>query len=293
MLLALWKWTRQQGTDEKSELNIMTTPTKYRRDQSNAKSYNANGDVTLKATYMNELDLRASPTLENYDLEECYLCNKNFKSENAEAILKHMSSHYKLELQRNYIDRPESAWILNKKCPKCDKYMETADQFVMHMGVIHKQVLQYIPERLKSTFTRAKVIKDPTFICPLEYCDRSCETRQQLLIHLLMSHYEEKITKEFGTASETNDGQCIICDRKLPLNRTGYLKHIGVDHELVIEYLEKDSSVRYIPLEIYKKQTDTSHVKSKLADPGPDTLYKSVKNPAEKDIRSCFDSDSE
>lgn len=283
---------RLQGTEEKSELKLMT-PTKYRIEKSNATTNHETGDVTLKVDYMNELDLRASPTLENYDLDGCYLCNKNFTSENADAILKHMSSHYKLELQRNYIDRPESAWILNKQCPKCDKYVETADQFVMHMGVIHKQVLQYIPERLKSTFTKTKVMKDPTFICPLEYCDRSCETRQQLLIHLLMSHYEEKITKEFGTASETNDGQCIICDKKLPLNRTGYLKHIGVDHELVIEYLEKDASVRYIPLEIYKKQTDASPGKSKLADPGTEALYKSDKNPEEKDIRSCFDSDSE
>ena len=58
------------------------------------------------------------------------------------------------------------------------------------------------------------------------------------------------------SASESNDGQCIICDKKLPLNRTGYLKHIGVEHEVVIEYLEKDASVRYIPLEIYKKQNN-------------------------------------
>ena len=92
------------------------------------------------------------------------------------------------------------------------------------------------------------------------------------------------------------------------MNRTGYLKHIGGDHELVIEYLEKDASVRYIPLEIYKKQTDASPGKSKLtifqqefriwfagklADPGTEALYKSDKNPEEKDIRSCFDSDSE
>ena len=77
--------------------------------------------------------------------------------------------------------------------------------------------------------------------------------------------YEKCWYKFPFSASETNDGQCIICDRKLPLNRTGYLKHIGVDHELVIEYLEKDASVRYIPLEIYKKQTDASPVKSKLS----------------------------
>ena len=45
---------------------------------------------------------------------------------------------------------------------------------------------------------KAKVIKDTSFVCPLEHCDRSCETREKLLLHLLMNHYEEKLTKEFG-----------------------------------------------------------------------------------------------
>lgn len=301
---------RLEDTEEKKELKLMT-PTKYRTNKSkgkrnkkfeiveHSKQNDTNDDDPGKVSYMSELDLRASPTLDKYDLERCYLCDKNFTSENDEAILKHMSSHYKLELQFNYIDRPEATWKLNNKCPKCDKYVETADMFVMHIGVIHQQVLQYIPERLKNTFIRAKVIKETPFICPIEYCDRSCETRQQLLLHLLMNHYEEKLTQEFGEASETNDGQCIICDRKLPFNKTGYLKHIGVEHELVIEYLEKDASVRYIPLEIYKKQTDASADKSKLMDLRAITLNKNVNHTAEeslkqvKDIRSCFDSESE
>merc|ERR1712126_461335 len=126
-------------------------------------------------------------------------------------------------------------------CPKCEKYFNTADKFLLHIGVAHKQVLQFIPERLKSNFGKPEVSSiSSEFSCPLEQCNRSCETRKQFLLHLLMDHYEEKLRKEFGEASESKDGQCIICDRRLPLNRTGFLKHIGVDHELVVECLEKD-----------------------------------------------------
>ena len=65
------------------------------------------------------------------------------------------------------------------------------------------------------------------------------------------------------------------------MNRTGYLKHIGVDHELVVEYLEKDASVQYIPPEIYKKQNDPH-----------DELGRNTKDPV-SDIRACLDTDSE
>eukprot|EP00092_Neocalanus_flemingeri_P031369 GFUD01034071.1.p1 GENE.GFUD01034071.1~~GFUD01034071.1.p1 ORF type:complete len:282 (-),score=49.53 GFUD01034071.1:2-820(-) len=258
-------------------------------------------DNTGKESYMSELELKASLSLDNYDLTNCYLCNKNFILDSEEEVLIHMSSHYKLELQRTYIDRPDSTWRSNNKCPKCDKYVQCPDAFVMHIGVTHQQVLQYIPERLKNTFIKAKVVKDSPLICPLEHCDRSCETRQKLLLHLLMNHYEEKLMKDFGEAFETDDGQCLICDRKLPSNKTGYLKHIGVEHELVIEYLEKDASVRYIPLEIYQTQSNLSTNKNGCIneDKRAQIFNTNLSHPVDENakpvnnIRSCLDSDSE
>ena len=93
-----------------------------------------------------------------------------------------------------------------------------------------------------------------------------------------------------SSAAESNTGQCIICDRRLPMNRTGYLKHIGVDHELVVEYLEKDASVQYIPPEIYKKQNNP-HDESEI--PGDmKNLTRNAKDPG-NDIRACLDTDSE
>lgn len=297
---------RNEDTKEKLDLKLIT-PTKYRNKQSKGKKKKKSSLVSIlengidnnstgKEDYMGELSLRASPTLENYDLTNCYLCNKSFTTENDNEILMHMSRHYKLELQINFIERPESTWKKNNKCPKCDEYVESEEEFVMHIGVIHQQVLQYIPERLKNTFLRSKVKTNSDFLCPLEHCDRNCDTRQKLLLHLLMNHYEQKLTEEFGKSFEKNNGQCLICDRKLPLNKTGYLKHIGVEHELVIEYLEKDTSVRYIPLEIYQKPIINEN--SRTMESRAPNLLSNLNTFVEEnipvtDIRSCLDSDSE
>ena len=52
---------------------------------------------------------------------------------------------------------------------------------------------------------------------------------------------------------DENHGVCYICDRQLPLNPAGYMKHIGIDHKVVIEYLEKDPKVKHIPPTIYEE----------------------------------------
>ena len=87
-----------------------------------------------------------------------------------------------------------------------------------------------------------------------------------------------------SSAAESNNGQCFICDRRLPMNRTGYLKHIGVDHELVVGYLEKDASIGCIPLEIYKQQDNLHNIPGGMKSPA-----RNIGN----DIRACLDTDSE
>ena len=111
---------------------------------------------------------------------------------------------------------------------------------------------------------------DKSLHCPFSDCDRTCDSRQKLLLHLLMNHYEEQIIQEFGegesnrrklsnlklitfVAFGNNHGECLICNKRLPCNLTGYMKHIGVDHEVVIEYMSKDPSLDNINLDIYQR----------------------------------------
>ena len=135
---------RKQEDEVISDMKLIT-PTKYKTEKER-KAYNGQNE---KLSYMNELDLRASPTLDIFELDQCYLCDKKFFTDNPDTILEHMSYHYKLELRRKYIDRPGAVWPQNSQCQKCNEYFNTADKYLIHIGVIHKQVLQFIPERLK------------------------------------------------------------------------------------------------------------------------------------------------
>ena len=70
---------------------------------------------------------------------------------------------------------------------------------------------------------------EDTLNYPMDGCNSECET------------FDE------------NHGVCYICDRQLPLNPAGYMKHIGIAYEVVIEYLEKYPKVKHIPPTIYEE----------------------------------------
>ena len=56
-------------------------------------------------------------------------------------------------------------------------------------------------------------------------------------------HFEFMIEISAVPAFVNSKGRCIICDKKLPQNRIGYLKHVGIDHEVIMMYMKEDPAV--------------------------------------------------
>jgi len=92
-----------------------------------------------------------------------------------------------------------------------------------------------------SMSSSSKIIQDESSSlhpCPLSNCTRQCVTRMDLLVHLAMAHYLEQLEKQFGTSCGVS--RCCECDQMLPSNKQGYLKHMAVEHEIVMTYVERD-----------------------------------------------------
>jgi len=74
--------------------------------------------------------------------------------------------------------------------------------------------------------------------CPVTDCSRQCNSRNKLLVHLTMTHYLEELEIKFGTGCGVS--QCIECDLMLPSNKLGYIKHMAVEHEMVMTFVKRD-----------------------------------------------------
>jgi len=77
--------------------------------------------------------------------------------------------------------------------------------------------------------------------CPLTNCTRKCTNKTELRVHLAMSHYMDELEKEYGTGA--NMDSCKMCEKILPNNKLSLLKHIAVDHEVVMMYVERDMAL--------------------------------------------------
>jgi len=79
------------------------------------------------------------------------------------------------------------------------------------------------------------------YTCPLTNCTRQCSNKVDLRVHLAMAHYMEELEKEYGTGAEMNS--CRMCDKVLPNNKLSLLRHMAVDHEVVMMYVERDMTL--------------------------------------------------
>jgi len=77
--------------------------------------------------------------------------------------------------------------------------------------------------------------------CPLTNCTRQCSNKADLRVHLAMSHYMEELEKEYGTGADMSS--CRKCDKILPNNKLSILKHMAIDHEVVMMYVERDMAL--------------------------------------------------
>ena len=179
------------------------------------------------------------PKLSIEELMTCFLCKKDFNHAGQNALLSHFSEeHYRLELEHNYITRPGRTWRTDKRCPTCFKIVEAKEDFVLHIGVEHRAVEAFLPEKYKLPNV---VDQEPNFPCPLPNCSSDKETKKALLVHLLIVHYQKDMEKEFGPLFH-KEGQkkCPKCNMALLDNYLGYMKHIAVEHAYVMNFVERD-----------------------------------------------------
>jgi len=98
------------------------------------------------------------------------------------------------------------------------------------------------------------------FPCPLDGCSRKCETKKLLLLHLAMSHFLVKMEASYISRrdSVTADGKrkCPHCDLVQPSNKLGFIRHVAMEHEDVMENLAKEF-VEKVAKEKEEKDTHT------------------------------------
>ena len=150
------------------------------------------------------------------------------------------------------------------------------------------------------------------FRCPVSNCDSEKETRKALLIHLLMIHFNKDMELEYR---ETFRGmkvkKCPDCGMALLDNYLYFIKHIAVDHEKVLKYVnEKSGETDEEPLaerqqqdednisrslmsngrqkaEVDREKSKTGYVVNESSSKAPEKLDQSF------DLRAILDSDSD
>ena len=55
----------------------------------------------------------------------------------------------RLELEHNYITKQGNTWSEDMKCGDCCAVIATREEYVEHLGVSHRQVLQFLPVKFR------------------------------------------------------------------------------------------------------------------------------------------------
>ena len=157
--------------------------------------------------------------------------------------MSHFSDHYKLELEHNYITRPGGSDSSEHKCAECPLIINNKEEYLQHLGVVHRKVEQFLPRKYRLPPDPEPVSPEKEkaeFICPIEDCGAGKETKKSYLIHLLMIHFSKEVEAEYKESfKEMNPKKCPECGMALLDNYLGFVKHLAVDHELVLKYVEK------------------------------------------------------
>ena len=124
------------------------------------------------------------------------------------------------------------------------------------------------------------------YSCPLDGCSRKCETKKLLMLHLAISHFMVKMESRYiSSAGKLNhtfeldllvcyvmlisemmldnaileDGRrkCPHCDIIQPSNKIGFIRHVAMEHENVMENLAKEFKEKVAK---EKEENDTNTV---------------------------------
>ena len=85
----------------------------------------------------------SEPRLPLDELMRCFLCREDFNTSGQRALLSHYSrDHYRLELEHNYITKQGQTWGQDRRCGDCHLTIHSRDEYIQHLGVTHRHVLQ-------------------------------------------------------------------------------------------------------------------------------------------------------
>jgi len=200
------------------------------------------------------------------------------------AMLSHLSSaHLTSELLS--LAPPPPDW----SCPTCLETSATRSSFpsqvrwAQHQGAAHEKVLAILPSDFVDRINDMTEEEEPvaplkvkfepedfapslnsTFVEPQSSsCDlcglKGLTNKLEFLLHYTAKHFIEQLTKKFPFKEGSQCKLCSELSRNFsPKNATHYMKHIGVFHRKVTEYMSQDA--RDI-LEVFeKKKTETKAI---------------------------------
>jgi len=79
------------------------------------------------------------------------------------------------------------------------------------------------------------------FSCPLIDCGRKCDSKKLLMLHLAISHYQEQMEGLYITGVCSDGGRvCPYCGDLQPGIKLNLLRHLAMEHEVVMELVDRD-----------------------------------------------------
>lgn len=171
-------------------------------------------------------------------LLRCFICSKDFHSCGYDELLAHYSvEHYRLEVEEEM--RRFGVWSQDSRCPLCNIVVVSKHQLILHVGAKHKIVEKFLPIKFRKPQVEDQI---STYPCPVEGCSSEKESHKSLLIHLLMVHFHNKMERDFGESfrSSGKNKKCPQCGMALLDNYLGYMKHIAVDHQHVLSFVDNN-----------------------------------------------------
>jgi len=79
------------------------------------------------------------------------------------------------------------------------------------------------------------------FSCPLEDCARQCDSKKLLMLHLAIGHYMPELEELYINGVCSDGGRvCPHCGDLQPGIKLNFIRHLAMEHEVVMELLERD-----------------------------------------------------
>ena len=100
----------------------------------------------------NDITVKSEP-----EQKKCYLCEEDFSTCSEDSVLEHFCNHYQLDLDGKYVSQSEAA-NSEFNCPQCGKTILDKLDFLDHIGVEHRGVVEFIPETFRYTHNQEEKI---------------------------------------------------------------------------------------------------------------------------------------